>query len=460
MCIRDSTKTVLRQAANNAVATFLENLAPTAEKNYSLWKATKRFRRSPIPPLAPLRVNDCWIRDDSAKVEAYATHLEQVFCSQPLDPTQCLEPPPQLPHKSLFVSPKEVAAVLDKLNVRKAPGADQVTARMLQELPRVGILFFTQLLNSIFRLSYIPSSWKIAKVIILHKPGKPSADVKSYRPISLLSIQNKVFEKLLHRKLTRLLPPDSLPPQQFGFRTKHSTVDQVQRVIHTISSALEKKQFCSAVFFDVAQAFDKVWHEGLLFKLRCLLPENICDLLENYLQHRQFFVTYGISSSPLHPITAGVPQGSVLGPLLYTLYTADLPQPEDDTVLATFADDTGLLSTAASYDASTAALQSAVDKFCTWATTWRITINSNKSSHVDFTLRPFGYIPICYRGDVVPPASSARYLGVYLDQRLTYKEHVRIKCQELDFAYNVSVGCLEVTQPSRFQINVYCTLLR
>jgi len=93
---------------------------------------------------------------------------------------------------------------------------------------------------------------------MIHEHGKPAEDVKSYRPISLLLVQNKVFEKLLYRRLTQLLPPDALPAEQFGFKPKHSTVDQVQRVVHTILTAFEVKQFCSAIFLDVAQAFDRV----------------------------------------------------------------------------------------------------------------------------------------------------------------------------------------------------------
>ncbi len=178
----------LRRSTNNAVAAFLENLAPTAEKNYSLWKSTKKFRRSPIPLLAPLCIGTQWICDDFDKVEAYVAHLEQVFCSPPLTSAPCLVVPLQHPPKPLYVSPREVAVVLDKLNVHKAPGADQIDARMLVNLPRTGIILYMQILNSIFRLCYVPSSWKVANVIMLLKSGKPSDDVKSYRPISLLFI--------------------------------------------------------------------------------------------------------------------------------------------------------------------------------------------------------------------------------------------------------------------------------
>ncbi len=151
--------------------------------------------------------------------------------------------PLQHPLKPLCVSPREVAAVLDKLNVHKAPGADQIDARKLVYLPRIDIILFTQILNSIFWLCYMASSWKVAKVIMLLEPGKPSDDVKSYRPISLFSIRNKVFEKLFYRKLGRFLPPDSLPPQQFGFRARHSTIDQAERIVHMISTTLEEKKF-------------------------------------------------------------------------------------------------------------------------------------------------------------------------------------------------------------------------
>lgn len=142
---------------------------------------------------------------------------------------------------------------------------------------------------------------------MLPKADKDATALKSYRPISLLSVLNKVFEKLLHRALLQLLPASALLDHQFGFRAHHSTTDQLQHVISTILGSLERKEFCDASFLDVSQAFDRVWPEGLAVKLSRLLPQNICALLQDYLTHRTFFVVYDNHISSTRPISAGVP---------------------------------------------------------------------------------------------------------------------------------------------------------
>ena len=270
---------------------------------------------------------------------------------------------------------------------------------------------------------------------MIHKPGKPAEETKSYRPISLLSIQNKVFEKIFQARLSRHIQPKTIPDHQFGFRAKHSTIDQIQRITTTITTALERKQYCAAVFLDIAQAFDRVWHEGPIHKITQMLPINMGELIQNYLNDRKFFVSYGSVSSTLHPIRAGVPQGSVLGPFLYTIFTHDLPQPDGTTVLGTFADDTALLASASHYPDAEKELQSTVTKFTQWASDWKISINSEKSVHVDFTLRPYGYNPVYINNQIIPHAIKTRHLGIHLDERLTYKEHIKIKKNELEIRF-------------------------
>jgi len=176
------------------------------------------------------------------------------------------------------------------------------------------------------------------------KPGKPINDVISHRPITLLPIPSKIFEKLLLKRLRSDVDLSALlPDYQFGFRAGHSTIHQTHRIVHEIVKSLEGKRLCRAVFLDVTKAFDKVWHTGLLYKIKTTLSTPYYLLVKPCLHTRFFQVKYNGSYSTCHEVLSGVPQGSVLGPLLYLIFTADLPT-TDHTTIATFADDTGLLA--------------------------------------------------------------------------------------------------------------------
>jgi hypothetical protein len=128
---------------------------------------------------------------------------------------------------------------------------------------------------------------------MLLKSGKPPENVASYRSISLLPSLSKLLEKLLLKRLKPITEEKNLiPDYQFGFHNKHSIIDQVHRVTNVINKALEEKKYCCGVFFDIAQAFDKVWHKGFLIKLRDQQPHTWCALLESYFTDRQFRVIH------------------------------------------------------------------------------------------------------------------------------------------------------------------------
>lgn len=157
----------------------------------------------------------------------------------------------------------EIANEINKnINPKKSPGIDEISPAVLKEFSCEAIVMLTCLFNACLRLKHVPKAFRVAQIIMLLKPGKPSSEVTSYRPISLLPSISKLFEKLLLQRLKPLIE-DKLPDFQFGFRNKHSTIKQVQRVVKLIESSLEEKKFCSTVFLDVLQAFDRVWHERL-----------------------------------------------------------------------------------------------------------------------------------------------------------------------------------------------------
>ena len=228
-----------------------------------------------------------------------------------------------LPTKSS--SPFEIYSIIKDLNPKKAPGYDQITGKILQELPRKALVFLSRLFNAIFRLQYFPEMWKAADVIMIAKPGKPGHEVTSYRPISLLPTLSKVFEKILAKRLKPLLCEfDIIPQHQFGFRAQHATIEQVHRIAHAISTALEEKKYVSAVFLDVSQAFDKVWHTGLLYQIKNKIQQFYL-LLKSYLENRRRKVKFQGDYSDWVKVTPGVPQECVFGPMLYCIYKADLP---------------------------------------------------------------------------------------------------------------------------------------
>ncbi|VVC41486.1 Reverse transcriptase domain [Cinara cedri] len=180
---------------------------------------------------------------------------------------------------------------------------------------------------------------------MLLKPGKPPEQVSSYRPIALLPCMSKLFGKLLLKYLNPIIEAKQLiPDHQFGFRIKHSFIDQLHRVTNVISKALEEKNYCCGVFLDAAQTF---------------------------------------------------------GPILYLYYTTDIPT-NDNTMIAMFADDTAILSTKKDQQAATKILQTTINTVYNWTKRWKIKINRDKSVHVNHTLCKTTYIPITLNHQIIP----------------------------------------------------------
>jgi hypothetical protein len=222
---------------------------------------------------------------------------------------------------------------------------------------------------------------------MIPKPGKNPTDVSSYRPISLLPIISKVLKKFILKKINKDLNPyDWIPNHQFGFRQAHSTVQQCHRITDVINKDMENRQYCTAVFLDVSQAFDKVWHPGLLIKIKRLLHLQYFNLLKSYLSERQFEIKFNGETSRRFHIHSRVPHGSILTPFLYVLYTSDLPTSRG-TTLGMFADDTAIFATHEDPTIASLNLQEHISSNEEWLQKWKIKVNESKSSHITFTLQ-------------------------------------------------------------------------
>lgn len=421
-------KASLAEHRHNSFASYAAELSPTKSNEKSLWRALKvvNHPRQFDSPLCSKQGN--WTTNAAEKANVLADHLEDVFKPNPVEGTP-FSPPLDYKHEhiQLLVSPLQVAREIDNLKTKKAPGCDNIKPIMLKQLPKKGIVLLCYLYNAALRLRYFPTQWKKAQVIVLPKPGKPPHDPASYRPISLLPIMGKVFEKLIQAHIDPILSKrGAIPAHQFGFRRKHSTIEQVHHVAKIIRNTLESKRFCATAFLDIANAFDKVWLQGLISKLRQSLPANLANLLESFLTNRCYRVYHDGEFSPWHPMVAGVPQGSVLSPTLFLIYAADAPT-TIGTTMAMFADDTAILATANSYPDANDKLQLSLNALNKWTKKWRIQINPSKSKNVVFTLRKFSYAPVKLNGTIIPLHQSAKYLGITLDAKLNWSEHISAK---------------------------------
>ncbi|GFX09265.1 probable RNA-directed DNA polymerase from transposon X-element [Trichonephila clavipes] len=219
-------------------------------------------------------------------------------------------------------TPTEVLSYVQRLKPRKSPGLDQISNRMIKNLPLKFLLFITLLINQLFKNNYFPNSWKTAVVIPILKPDKDSALPSNYRPISLLSCLSKVYEFVLLQRLNQHCAAfNFIIPQQCGFRPKCSTVHQLLRVTELIHSGFAKHEATGILFLDIAKAFDKIWHDGLLIKLiRLDFPPPLNKSIHSFLSDRSFRVRVDKTLSSPRPIRSGLPQGSLSSPLLFTLY--------------------------------------------------------------------------------------------------------------------------------------------
>ena len=323
-------------------------------------------------------------------------------------------------------SQREFAAALQHLKPGEAPGPDSICPELILHAGAALNSWLRDFLSSCLCRLKIPKIWIRALVVAIPKPAKPVGDPKSYRPISLLCVPYKILESLIYARVEPLIDP-LLPKEQAGFRRGRLTVDQVVLLTQNIEDSFEAKKNAGAIFIDLTAAYDTVWHRGLTCKLlRIPLDKHMVKMIMELVRNRSFTLTTGDSKqSRLRRLKNGVPQGSVLAPLLFNIYTYDLPSMISRKFA--YADDLALLHSSGNWKDLEGTLSQDMSTLSAYLQTWRLKLSHTKTVTAAFHLNnreAKRELTVYNNGRRLPFCPTPTYLGEKLERSLTFRHHL------------------------------------
>ena len=336
--------------------------------------------------------------------------------------------------KSMFLLPtntSEIFEICKSLKNSKAEGHDGISNIFIKFFSPILSEVLASLINRSMMSGVFPDIFKIAKVCPIHKSGSKQ-NPGNYRPISVLPSLSKVIEKTLHKRLVNFLENSKqLCANQFGFRAKKSTIDALVNTVEKIRKCLDENKKITTVFFDLSKAFDTVDHKILLNKLENYgIRGSALSMISSYLERRYQYVLEADLKSPSKPCSMGVPQGSILGPLLFTVYMNDLPNwVETDNVMVTmFADDTSVIV----FDEKDPGdlLDDKLRILCDWFRFNRLSLNIEKTTFMNFDKRMTLTELFC-DAKPIKAGNCMKYLGIFIDDRLNFRKHIEYVTQKI-----------------------------
>ena len=346
---------------------------------------------------------------------------------------------------SMFIDPVvpcDITNTAHKLKSKSSFGHDEISTKLLKQTINNITLPITHIVNRSFITGIVPDQMKIAKVVPVFKSSDRSS-IKNYRPISLLTSFSKLLEKIMYDKVMNFLNANNiLYEHQYGFRAKHSTMHPIMHFINHCAEATNKdpSEYTLAVFCDLSKAFDVINHKILLHKLKSYGIRGLAnDWFSSYLSNRTQFVEIDGQNSSRKQIMCGVPQGSILGPLLFLLYVNDIHQACESSILS-FADDTTLYISDHNFISLFGKVNEEINKLYKWFCANKLSLNANKTKYI--VIRPkhrrcdldnmnvlINYIPLNRIGQNCVD-TSVKFLGICIDEHLTWKNHIQqVNCK-------------------------------
>lgn len=428
-----SIRNKLCNRIKHAKRVFFDSLLDNASPSKRFWSYCKsRTGKSPIPD----NVNHNGV---SASTPAGIANIFCQFFTECFNDSDVLDSPTPSYNYSTFIShcscySEDICSLIMKLGNTSAAGVDGITSLMLKRT----VVTVSPILCYIFNLSLstgrIPDAWKLSRVVPVFKSGDPHA-ASNYRPISLQPICCKLLEKIIHRHILHHLSSNNiLTPRQFGFLPNSSTTDALITALHEWYGHLEERKSVAVALFDLSKAFDRVPHRPLLNKLRAVgVNGPLLSWFRSYLSNRtQMVSVHGVNSISA-PVLSGVPQGSVLGPLLFLIYVNDLCLISLSiySSLILYADDSTLCKPI-NNPADVAAFQRDINAIHEWFSQNHLTANTSKTKVMVISTKkdPFPDITLTLNNQLIERVSSAKFLGFFLTDKLSWNLHVDLICKK------------------------------
>ena len=331
---------------------------------------------------------------------------------------------------SLFfrnVLPSDITSIIDNMENKPSP-IHNYSVRIMKEIKDLIAPILSHIINKSLQQGYFPTKLKLARVIPLHKGGS-SENVNNFRPISILPLLSKIFERTAYNQLYNFLEKyNILTPYQYGFRKNRSTIQAVLNQLEFIYKNLDQKKTVISIFMDFSKAFDSIDHEILLKKLYFYGVRGIPhDWFSSYLSNRKQFVNVNDTNSSVKYVSHGVPQGSILGPLLFLIFINDLPNVSPFFKFCIFADDSTLTCKFDNSDESQMKnkLENELVVIHNWLIMNKIKINYDKSKFIIFSYgKKYSLEQIKIGSSFISSTDNTKFLGIWVDNHLNFRSHI------------------------------------
>ena len=361
---------------------------------------------------------------DNEKASLFNLYFANVFTKE--DSSTVLSLPHPVTNTSLEyieITPQIVLKYIQKLNTAKAAGPDEMYPKILYEVKEAICEPLSIIFNKSLEEGRLPSDWKQAVVKPIYKKGTKSAP-SNYRPVSLTSVCCKIMERMLRDKIFDYFENNDLfSKDQHGFRQGKSCTTQLLEILELWSKFIDEGKAFDCIYLDFSKAFDKVPHFRLAYKVKHYgIKGNLLKWINSFLENRMQSVAINNCKSDPLPVTSGIPQGSVLGPLLFVIYINDLPNVVKSHIKI-FADDTKIFR-AISDNNDSSSLQSDLTSLLEWSYDWLLPFNTEKCAIIHYGPNNPEYV-YKMRDNNIKESKYERDLGITFDNKLNFTTHVR-----------------------------------